>query len=64
MRLRARQPIRAYFGALDKVWTLDPGEELLTEISVKFRLPDLRAELAEHGFIPPRAGQTRSGTTR
>jgi len=61
MRLRARQPIRAYFGALDKVWTLDAGEELLTEISVKFRIPDLRAELGQHGFLPSHSWTDSSG---
>jgi L-histidine Nalpha-methyltransferase len=48
MRLRARRPIRAYFAVLEKEWRLEGGEEILTEISTKFRLADLRAELAEH----------------
>jgi L-histidine N-alpha-methyltransferase len=31
-------------------WTMPAGAELLTEISVKFQLPALRAELERGGF--------------
>src|SRR4051812_29431260 len=50
MRLRARRAIRAEFAVLDKEWTLEAGEEMLTEISTKFRAAELRDELADHGL--------------
>ena len=52
MWLRARRRIEARFPELDLDWTLPAGGELLTEISVKFEVPALRAELAAHGFEP------------
>jgi len=52
MWLRARRPVRAYFPELDLDWRLPSGGELLTEISVKFRIDTLRSELAAHGFDP------------
>ena len=36
--------------AIDRDWTLPAGGEMLTEISVKFRLPELHAELHDHGL--------------
>ena len=54
MWLRARRDVTARFRALGRDWKLPAGDGMLTEISVKFRLPDLRAELAEHGFAPVR----------
>ena len=44
--------MHVHFGALDRDWKLPAGAEMLTEISVKFRLPELRAELEEHGLAP------------
>jgi L-histidine Nalpha-methyltransferase len=55
MRLRARRPIHARFAVLDKDWTLERGEEMLTEISTKFHPSDLRAELLRHGLATVQA---------
>lgn len=52
MWLRARRQVNVHFRALDRDWKLPAGAEMLTEISVKFHLPDLRAELAGHGLEP------------
>lgn len=50
MWLRAVRDIEAYFPTLDLTWRLPAGGELLTEISVKFTVVDLQAELAAAGF--------------
>lgn len=50
MWLRAERPVEAYFPTLDLTWRLPAGGELLTEISVKFTVVDLQAELAAAGF--------------
>jgi L-histidine N-alpha-methyltransferase len=50
MWLRARQDVEAHFPTLGLTWRLPAGGELLTEISVKFTLARLQAELAEGGF--------------
>jgi L-histidine N-alpha-methyltransferase len=50
MWLRARRDVAVHFAALDRDWELPAGGEMLTEISVKFRLPELHAELRAHGF--------------
>jgi L-histidine N-alpha-methyltransferase len=50
MWLRAVRDIDAWFPTLDMAWRLPAGGELLTEISCKFRLPDLHAELSAAGF--------------
>ncbi len=50
MWLRARRDVAVHFAAIDRDWTLPAGAEMLTEISVKFRLPELHAELHEHGL--------------
>ena len=55
MWLRVVRPVRAHLAALDKDWSLDVGDELLTEISTKFRLPALQAELAAHGLPAARS---------
>ena len=52
MWLRARRPVRTRFPELGLDWRLPAGGELLTEISVKFELPLLHAELAAHGLVP------------
>lgn len=50
MWLRARHDVDAVFPSLGFTWQLPAGGELLTEISVKFRLPALQTELAAAGF--------------
>ncbi len=50
MRLRARRTLRVPVRALDLVWELAEGEEVLTETSAKFRLDGLRRELEGAGF--------------
>ena len=50
MWLRAVRDVDAWFPTLDMAWQLPAGGELLTEISVKFQLPQLHAELAVGGF--------------
>jgi L-histidine Nalpha-methyltransferase len=50
MWLRAVRDVEAYFPTLDLSWRLPAGGELLTEISVKFTVVDLQAELAAAGF--------------
>ena len=50
MWLRARHDIAARFPSLDLTWRLPSGGELLTEISVKFTVDGLQAELAVGGF--------------
>jgi L-histidine N-alpha-methyltransferase len=52
MWLRARRDITVHFRALDRHWKLPAGVEMLTEISVKFRLPQLQTELRRHGLEP------------
>ncbi|MGH8862309.1 MAG: L-histidine N(alpha)-methyltransferase [Jatrophihabitantaceae bacterium] len=52
MWLRARRDVAVHFAALDRDWTLPAGAEMLTEISVKFRLPELQDELRGHGLGP------------
>lgn len=52
MWLRARRDVNVHFAAIDRDWKLSAGSEMLTEISVKFELPALRAELAEHQLEP------------
>jgi L-histidine N-alpha-methyltransferase len=42
--------VSVHFAAIDRDWTLPAGAEMLTEISVKFRLPELQAELRAHGL--------------
>jgi L-histidine Nalpha-methyltransferase len=50
MWLRARRDIDVHFAAIDRDWKLSAGAEMLTEISVKFDLPDLQDELRRHDF--------------
>ena len=52
MWLRARRDVHAHFAALDRDWDLRAGEEMLTEVSTKFRLPELRRELSAQGLPP------------
>ncbi|GAB17053.1 hypothetical protein GOEFS_018_00850 [Gordonia effusa NBRC 100432] len=50
MWLRARRDIEVYFAALDRSWRLPAGTEILTEISTKFDIESLGAELRSAGF--------------
>jgi L-histidine N-alpha-methyltransferase len=50
MWLRARVAVTAQFPTLGLSWSLAPGEEVLTEISAKFTVPQLRHELRSVGF--------------
>lgn len=50
MRLRAREAVTVKVRALDLVVPFEAGEEILTEISAKFRQEGLRKELAEAGL--------------
>ncbi len=50
MWLRARRPVEARFPTLDFTWRLPADGQLLTEISVKFELTRLQAELERGGF--------------
>jgi L-histidine N-alpha-methyltransferase len=52
MWLRARRDVAVHFRAIERDWKLPAGAEMLTEISVKFRVPQLRAELDQHGLRP------------
>lgn len=61
MWLRARRDVAAYFRALDRDWNLAAGMEMLTEISVKFRLPELLRELREHALEPVRTWTDQHG---
>ena len=54
MRLRSLRAQRVPVGALALEVTFEAGEELLTEISVKFRRERLEAELACHGLTVDR----------
>jgi uncharacterized SAM-dependent methyltransferase len=59
MWLRACRDVHAEFPSLGMRWELAAGEEMLTEISVKFDLAELHHELAAHGL-----GVTRCWTDR
>ena len=50
MWLRARRDVRAYFRAIHREWLLSAGDELRSEISVKFQPRGLRRELDACGF--------------
>ena len=50
MRLRAGHPMRVAVPAIDLVVDLCEGEEILTEVSAKFRREGVRAELERAGF--------------
>jgi L-histidine N-alpha-methyltransferase len=50
MWLRACREVHAVFPALDLTWEVAAGEEMLTEISVKFDLAGLHRELREQAF--------------
>jgi len=61
MWLRARRDVAAHFRVLNRDWKLPAGAEMLTEISVKFHLPDLRRELSGHGLEPVRTWTDQGG---
>jgi L-histidine Nalpha-methyltransferase len=50
MWLRAEREVQARLADIDLTVHFDRGEELLTEISVKFRRDGIAAELAEAGL--------------
>ncbi|MGW0392842.1 L-histidine N(alpha)-methyltransferase [Streptomyces sp. NPDC003042] len=50
MRLRARSAVVVKIRALDLVVPFEAGEEILTEVSAKFRQDGVRRELAEAGL--------------
>ncbi|MER7509422.1 L-histidine N(alpha)-methyltransferase [Streptomyces lavendulae] len=50
MRLRAREAVTVKVRALDLVVPFEAGEEILTEVSAKFRQEGVRKELAEAGL--------------
>jgi L-histidine N-alpha-methyltransferase len=50
MWLRAVRDVHARFAAINLDWELRAGEEMLTEISVKFDLPVLHREISDQGF--------------
>ena len=52
MWLRAQRDVHAHFVALDRDWELRAGEAMLTEVSIKFRLPELRRELTAQQLEP------------
>jgi L-histidine Nalpha-methyltransferase len=52
MWLRARRDVQVGFPGIGLRWNLPEGGELLTEISVKFRLAELQDELAAHQLVP------------
>jgi dimethylhistidine N-methyltransferase len=54
MRLRARRDLVVPLPVLGVEWRLARGEEVLTETSAKFQVPELRAELAQAGFVVER----------
>jgi L-histidine Nalpha-methyltransferase len=61
MWLRARRDVHAHFDALERDWQLRAGEEMLTEVSTKFRLRDLCLELHEHQLEPVQAWTDGAG---
>jgi L-histidine N-alpha-methyltransferase len=61
MWLRAARDVDAVFPTLDLDWHLRAGEEMLTEISVKFDLSGLHAELAAHDLVVTRCWTDSAG---
>jgi L-histidine N-alpha-methyltransferase len=55
MWLRAKRDVHVHFDVLGQDWELPAGAEMLTEISTKFALPELRDELRSHGLEPLRS---------
>jgi uncharacterized SAM-dependent methyltransferase len=62
--LRARRDVSAYFQALCRDCQLAAGMELLTEISVKFRLPELSVSFANAPSNRCGRGRTSTATIR
>jgi L-histidine N-alpha-methyltransferase len=52
MWLRARRDVHVHFDVLDRDWQLPAGAEMLTEVSTKFRIPELQDELRRHRLEP------------
>ena len=55
MRLEAQRPMTVHLADLGLTVSFEAGEQLRTEISAKFRLPGITAELAAAGFNVQRA---------
>ena len=55
LRLRAEMPQRVTIPGADLSFDLACGEEIRVEISTKFRLEGIRAELAAAGFTAEHA---------
>ena len=54
MRLRARRAVHAHLGRIDLDVDFEPGEELRTEISCKFRREAVEETLRAAGLVPVR----------
>lgn len=61
MRLEATEPMTVSVPGLDLEVSLDKGEQIRTEISAKFRLDGLGAELDRAGFVVHREWIDRDG---
>ncbi|WP_030904386.1 L-histidine N(alpha)-methyltransferase [Streptomyces sp. NRRL F-5126] len=61
MRLRARRALTVKVPELDLVAHFEPGEEMRTEISAKFRPEGVDAELTAAGFTPARRWTDEAG---
>jgi len=61
MRLRARSDQKVRLAGLDLIIGFEEGEDLLTEISAKFRVEGVRAELIAAGLQPVVSWTDRAG---
>ena len=61
MRLRARSDQKVRVAGLDLIIGFEEGEDLLTEISAKFHLEGVRAELIAAGLQPVASWTDRAG---
>ena len=64
MWLRARRDVAVHFRALNRDWKLAAGVEMLTEISVKFRIPNCRVSCASTLSNQCGPGRTTTATSR
>ena len=63
MWLKSRPAQRVHIGALDLTVDFDAGEEMLTEVSCKFRREGVAAELEAADCAAPTGGPTRPATS-
>lgn len=61
MWLRATRDVHALFRAIDLHWDFPAGAQMLTEISTKFDLPVLHAEMGRRGFTIAQAWTDQAG---